>query len=460
MLQTDSPGLKWADVRTWLLVSDGLAVAVALVIAYWLRFGLGAFETLAQVPPAPIWLVPALWVTWMVLFGFAGLYTRRHTVSGIGEYRRVLTATIWTLIIVVLAAYLRTHPYISRGYLVLSAVLIVIAVALGRFAVRRVIYRMAANGRCLDRVLIVGTDQQAISLARQLASSPTASCQVIGFLSDYLPTGARVSNAGNVLGEPLELSAVAQRHGVTRAFVVEAGLSWESLRGVVKEMHRARSLEISLVPGLFDLHSTSMVPYQIGPVLTLAPRAARIVGIDAALKRALDLVVASIVLVFALPVFAVLVAVAAINGEGTGTVTERYVDGGGEFTLRRFTSPQWAVDLHLARLINLPLVLRGRMSLLGPRPIAAHRAGDYGEARTLLESAKPGFIGPWWLAGIERPPEFKEELAYDLFYLRNYSIWFDLHMLLQAARGLRGSAITVRGYTPDLVAHSQPDVSG
>ncbi|MDQ6746703.1 MAG: hypothetical protein M3010_01155, partial [Candidatus Dormibacteraeota bacterium] len=55
-------------------------------------------------------------------------------------------------------------------------------------------------------------------------------------------------------------------------------------------------------------------------------------------------------------------------------------------------------------------------------------------------------------AGMERPPELKEELAFDLYYLRNYSIWFDLHMLIQAARGLRGSEITVRGYHREIPA--------
>jgi hypothetical protein len=51
-----------------------------------------------------------------------------------------------------------------------------------------------------------------------------------------------------------------------------------------------------------------------------------------------------------------------------------------------------------------------------------------------MTSAKPGFVGPWWLVGLSRPHDIREELAYDLFYLRNYSIWSDLAILMQTTR--------------------------
>jgi lipopolysaccharide/colanic/teichoic acid biosynthesis glycosyltransferase len=56
----------------------------------------------------------------------------------------------------------------------------------------------------------------------------------------------------------------------------------------------------------------------------------------------------------------------------------------------------------------------------------------------LLARAKPGFMGPWWLVGLGRPEDIEDELRYDLHYLRNYSIWLDLHILIQAARRLSG----------------------
>jgi lipopolysaccharide/colanic/teichoic acid biosynthesis glycosyltransferase len=53
-----------------------------------------------------------------------------------------------------------------------------------------------------------------------------------------------------------------------------------------------------------------------------------------------------------------------------------------------------------------------------------------------MEGAKPGFIGPWWLVGQSRPNDVEREVAHDLHYLRNYSIWLDFHILIQVARAL------------------------
>jgi exopolysaccharide production protein ExoY len=78
------------------------------------------------------------------------------------------------------------------------------------------------------------------------------------------------------------------------------------------------------------------------------------------------------------------------------------------------------------------------MSLLGPRPVALSRAAAYEEAMAFLSLAKPGFIGPWWLVGKRKPDDIADELKYDLHYLRNYSLWLDVHILLQVFRTIAG----------------------
>jgi lipopolysaccharide/colanic/teichoic acid biosynthesis glycosyltransferase len=84
------------------------------------------------------------------------------------------------------------------------------------------------------------------------------------------------------------------------------------------------------------------------------------------------------------------------------------------------------------------------MSLLGPRPVALSRAAAYEEAMAFLSLAKPGFIGPWWLVGQRRPDDIADELTYDLHYLRNYSVWVDVHILVQVSRHILGRRIRLR----------------
>jgi lipopolysaccharide/colanic/teichoic acid biosynthesis glycosyltransferase len=83
-------------------------------------------------------------------------------------------------------------------------------------------------------------------------------------------------------------------------------------------------------------------------------------------------------------------------------------------------------------------VLLGRIGLIGPRAITAAATEQYGGAIDFLAGVKPGFIGPWWLVGLGRPGDVQGELQYDLHYIRNYSIWLDLHILIQVARCLSG----------------------
>lgn len=236
----------------------------------------------------------------------------------------------------------------------------------------------------------------------------------------------------------MELQNIAKKYGVTRALVVESGLSWESLQAMVRLMHRREGVAISLLPGLFDLHSTQMVPQQLGPVLTLTPQPARIVGADAVMKRGLDLIVGIMAGVLALPLMALLAGISLARGRGVGLRSERVLGPRGPFNLWIFGGPEWAKRAHLTRLPTLIFVLGGSMSLLGPRPVALHRAEAYAEAMEFLELAKPGFIGPWWLVGKAEPDDIPDELGYDLHYLRNYSVWLDLHILLQVARSLIG----------------------
>jgi lipopolysaccharide/colanic/teichoic acid biosynthesis glycosyltransferase len=335
----------------------------------------------------------------------------------------------------------------SRGALVLSLLNVGLFVCAGRFAVRRVLYAFAARGLRVSRIIVVGANGQAISVARDLDSSRSATSEVAGLLSEYHPLGTELLPGLRVIGEPLQLVEVARHVGADRAVVVESGLSWESTRHVMRMMHRRGGPDISIVPGLYGLHATSMRPQQIGPVLTLSPRSAQITGFDAFLKRGLDLAVGSLALLVSLPLIGLLVAHALLSGNGTGLVREEYVDGRGRYKLVRFAASAWAARAHVSRLPNLAWVVSGRMSLLGPRPVPIARVAEYAEALPLLESAKSGFIGPWWLAGRQRPAAVAVEVGYDLHYLGHYTIWFDLQMLIHVARAI------LLGHISEPVAH-------
>src|SRR5258708_37546047 len=241
--------LSWRRVAGLLVVGDLVAVALGLRAAYEFRFN-STFEILEpRSPTLPMSWLFGFAVLWLAGLWANGLYRRANLVSGIGEYRRILTAGMITTLAIIAFDYLTADVPLSRGFLLSAALINVALVGVWRFSVRRFIYRAAGHGRYLDSALIVGANREAAAVAEELLTTPPASCRVAGFLSDYLPKGTEVLPGLRVLGEPLELQVVAASTGATRALVIESGLSWESLHGVVRDMHRRGSVTISLVPG-------------------------------------------------------------------------------------------------------------------------------------------------------------------------------------------------------------------
>jgi FlaA1/EpsC-like NDP-sugar epimerase len=307
-----------------LVTSDALLTIGGLFIAYQVRYFQGLDTPFVKnAPILPLWYLLLMAAVWLAVFRQFGLYERRNLVIGIGEYRRVATAGLVTTLAVIVFAYIRLQPYISRGFLLVAMISVVVLVSAGRFLVRRFIYSSTARGLPLDRILVVGSSRHAVSVATQLGDSVSSSAEVVGFLTEYLPRGTHLVRGLRVLGEPLELEKVANQTGATRALVVESGLSWESLHAMVTHMHRRDGIVVSILPGLHDLHVTQMVPEQIGPVLALTTAPARIVGVDAVLKRALELGIVVPALILALPVMGVFAALGLLAGRGVGVVHER-----------------------------------------------------------------------------------------------------------------------------------------
>jgi lipopolysaccharide/colanic/teichoic acid biosynthesis glycosyltransferase len=261
---------------------------------------------------------------------------------------------------------------------------------------------------------------------------------VIGFLDDFRPLGRELLPGIRVIGDPLRLLDIAAETRATHAVVVESGISWESHQWLVTHPAPLGSLVILTAPGLFDLTATKMDLRQLGSVPLLLPRAAVITGIDAVLKRTLDIVAALVLLLATLP----LQLIICMRLWPKAFQMRRVLAyGGRELRLLEFRPRPRMRQFHMSRLPSLIHVLTGSLSLVGPRPLEAADTAQYAGWMPMLRSAKPGFIGPWWLVGLGRPENLEEEIMLDLHYLRNYTVWFDLHVLAQTARLLlQGSA--------------------
>jgi lipopolysaccharide/colanic/teichoic acid biosynthesis glycosyltransferase len=351
--------------------------------------------------------------------------------SGLNEYRAIAMATTFAFAAIVIMGYIDQGLPISRAFLLLFWLAAIVFVTAGRFASRRVVRRWSALRGGLRRVLVVGANEQGVQIAEELSKNPAACSVVLGFLSEYRPIGQSADGHIKVLGEPMELYEVAERERATHAVVVDSALSWESLRFIVRSMHASRTLQVLLAPGLFDVAATPLQSTQLGRALLLAPRPNRIYGFEAFFKRVLDLGVATPALVLTLPIQIGIWVYLRLAGIVRPLEALRTSGVRGEvMTIWRFAGGSRLRASHLTRLPFLWQVVRGKMSLIGPRPAILIEHGPYEQWRDVLMPLKPGFIGPWWLSGHGRPAQLQAEIEADLNYARSYSIWLDLRILI------------------------------
>jgi putative colanic acid biosynthesis UDP-glucose lipid carrier transferase len=418
--------LVWTRTRLILLLGDILAVLVALRFAYVGRFVLDVLPN--HVPVIDPLVLPLCLLILIVFYATLGLYNQRYVGAGYAEYTRVAAASTYALAVLVMITYLDESLRISRGFLFILWVATIAMVAGERFLFRQLLRAMAFRGHRLRRVIVVGASRQGLQLARQLARDRGASSEVAGLLDDYRPKGSRVGEF-EVLGEPMELAAVSARVGATHAVVVESALSWESLRFIVRTMHRSMRPEILLAPGLYDVNATPLELTQVGPTFLLRPHPSRIVGTERMLKRGLDFGLAVPALVVTLPLQIAVMTWGWLR-HGSPYVLDNYLGENGS-TLRMPRLHGATIDaLHLARMPALLLVVTGQMSLIGPRPVRPSASESWQET---LYAMKPGFIGPWWLLQNGRPSAADDEIAVDLQYARGYTFWMDIRILWEVA---------------------------
>jgi lipopolysaccharide/colanic/teichoic acid biosynthesis glycosyltransferase len=423
--------LKWYAVAI-----DLTAVTTALLAARLIRNS--DVPALISVPPIPIQSIPVLILIWFIALPIAGAYDRNLTLAGFELYRRIFVADSFAFIVVIAVTYFREQTFISRGFLLFAWILVLLFVSLGRLALRQHIYGLAARGHHLNRVIMVGANRHGVAIAEQLVQARSASTTVIGFLDDFRPLGAAILPGIRVIGDPMKLLDIAAEKNATHAVVVESGISWESHQWLVTHPAPRGSLVTLMAPGLFDLTATKVDLRQLGSVPLLLPRQAAISGLDAVLKRSLDIVAALVLLVITFP----LQVIIALRLRPKVFQLRRVLAyGGRELRLLEFRPRPRMRQFHMSRLPSLIHVLTGSLSLVGPRPLEASDSAQYAAWMPVLRSSKPGFIGPWWLVGLGRPENLEEEIMLDLHYLRNYTVWFDLHVLTQTARLLlQGSA--------------------
>ncbi len=434
---------------------------------YWMRFGLAnpfaqaAFPSSNFAPPAAWTSYPGFLVLYAGLIVLAcmsqDLYRTARERNAWKETANVVRAVGFATAILVLFIFTSGDKEISRLVVAGSAVWNAGALAGWRYAKRRYVLRRAERGEGVSRVLIVGAGTLGRALAAWLEQNRQLGYQVCGFLDPHPNGDARV------LGSVRDLRKVALGQFADQLFV-----TLPAEREMVKEIFlEARRLRLSLnvVPDLYDGLGWRAPVESIGgfPVIELHGEPIPVLGL--AMKRAIDLLGAAALLVLTAPVLAC--AALWIRCDSPGPVfypALRVGKKGRKFRcyklrtmveqadaqkdLLRKTNERngpffkmendprvtgcgkWLRKFSIDELPQLLNVLRGEMSLVGPRPHPVDDVERYTLEHLRRLDVKPGVTGLWQVTA-RRDPSFDTNMVLDLEYIENWSLRLDLSILLR-----------------------------
>ncbi|MGH2537716.1 MAG: sugar transferase [Candidatus Promineifilaceae bacterium] len=460
--------LRWRILVAGLLVSDISLIALAFLVAYLIRFNTSLEIFRLDVRPAFEFyrsLMLVLNPIWAVVFAANGLYDRKNLLGGTQEYSRILRSVSMAMMAVILFSFLQPEFILARGWLMTAWLLTFLFVASGRFWIRRFVYRLRRSGHFLTSTLIVGANEEGHSLAQQLASAPTSGMRVVGFVDNHVAPGTQVHDALVCLGSIGRLDYLIDKHQVEEIVLATSALSREEIVNVFKNYGLIGNLNLRMSSGLFEIITTGLEVKETGMTPLVGIQKVRITGLNRALKLALDYTITLLALGLLSPVLLLIALAIKLDSKGP-VLYRRPVMGlnGRQFRAFKFRTmkqngdeilaeyPELQAKLaksykleddprvtSLGRLLRkysldeLPQllnVLRGEMSVVGPRMISPGEMGMYDRWGLNLLTVLPGITGLWQISGRSDIP-YEQRVRLDMYYIRNWTIWLDLQILWQ-----------------------------
>jgi len=427
------------------MVSTGVALSVAILVA-------GAEPMLAAVGMLPL----------MVFVGkIVGLYDRDEHVlhkTTLDEVPALLNVALaGTLLMWLFDEILASNPFRKFQVAILFGVLFV-GLAVTRSLARRVALAVAPA----ERLLVLGSAEETSRLEEKLAAQTPLKAQVVGRVP--VVEERRAERGDDVLGILPDLDYVLSRWRIDRVVICPHGESSSDMLETIRVV-KALGVKVSVVPRLFEVVGTSVEFDELGGLTLLGIRRYELTKSSAALKRALDVCGAAAGLVLLAPLFLVVACAIKLTSPGPVFFRQRRVGRRGRaFDMLKLRTMYNGADLLKRELVDMnegadgffkiaadprvtPIgrllrgtsldelpqlinVLRGEMSLVGPRPLVDEEdARVEGHYRGRLEIT-PGMTGAWQVLGSSRIP-IHDMVTIDYLYRANWSLWLDVKILLR-----------------------------
>ncbi len=476
------------SVKVALVISDIAIALFSFVAAFYLRERVSIFSSgeLAWGPNfAPYGaLLPLVVLIRLLTLRYYNLYRLRGEFSFVDDFVRLFKSTAIGTLLIVAAAFLYRGGFQFRAFSYARSVFVLdFMFAFAGLMALRLLVRSAqtiARQREINLIptLVVGRGPEAALCIREMRAHPSLGYRVIGVVENSIrsPSGSAHYEGVPVIGNLEGLPEAIRDSGANEVIIADPNVDGGALFEVMMRCGRRRGVEFRIAPSLFNCLPSKTEIDQIGalPMIRLfrepLSNAARMV------KRASDIVIASMALVLLLPVWMIIALLIKWDSRGPVFFKQervgmdgriflvykfrtmhansddhihqeyqlKFIAGHAEANLGNADRPayklsddpritrigRWLRRTSLDEVPQLFNVLLGDMSVVGPRPPITYEVEAYELAHRRRLDMKPGLTGLWQVSGRNRLP-FEEMVRLDLFYIENWSLLLDLKIILR-----------------------------
>ncbi|MDX1662260.1 MAG: sugar transferase [Candidatus Promineifilaceae bacterium] len=454
-------------VRNWTIITDIVLINLAFAFAYLVRY---RFEWLFEATfydPYRDYIGQQLLLTLLMIAIFYQnkVWRRRRGEFIIEEVSRVGYATATGIALMMAITFFFRPLAFSRLLLVWALLFIVLFIGAAR-VLRRIILRMRyGRGQSVDRAIIIGCGEAGRGVMRTLLARPDLGYQAIGYMDDGTEENniglGRIPRLGTFNDLPDLLQSRPTLHTV---FIALPGQMHSEILNLVR-LCQQFDVEAQVIPDLFQMSLHYVEFSNMAGIPLFSVRDVGMTPLEEMLKRALDL---TIIALAALPSLAVGAMIAvAIKLESPGPIfyrASRIGQDGRPFKMIKFRSMVADAERYKAALLGMneasgPIfkirddprmtrvgrlirqlsldelpqlwnVLRGEMSLVGPRPPLPEEVDQYQSWHRRRLEVKGGLTGLWQVSG-RSDLTFDEQCLLDIYYIENWSVAMDLRLILQ-----------------------------
>jgi len=453
-------------IKTIYILIDCVCIYLAVFVSCWLKQNLMnfplSFSGLLFDPHNPFRFIFLLKIVLTILFMSSNaLYqTRREVLEGV-EIWLVIKSVFFSSLVAVAAIYVLKLQDYPRTVFLNTTIFMIFLLSLWRVVKRWFVEYLVTRGYNNSNTLIVGAGKVGGALASEIMKRPGLGIKIVGFLDDMKTGGAGIQDL-KVIGKISDFTDIARREFINKIFITIHHDSHVFLN--ILEQAKELGIAVRVIPQGFELLTGEIHRYNIGIIPILEYGDVEDLRKQAG-KRLFDFVMALITLIILSPVFLIIALLIKLDSPGTVFyLSQRYGLGGRIFRMYKFRSMVAKADQIIQQLkhkneVDGPIfkikkdprvtplgqflrkysldelpqiinVLRGEMSLVGPRPLPIDQVEKEDLRQLKRLEVRPGITGLWQVRG-RSDISFSRLVKWDIWYINNWSFWLDLAIIFQ-----------------------------